>query len=178
MQFKLKNLLEFHFYRVSCGVVISPKQQYLLEFSLSTRLTTKVSLAYVCSVMWKYCALQQLLRIFQRKSLKNVTWLFVSIQIVSGSGYYGIECLYRIIHNLKTPPFLVAWILEVKTKRLTLQCSIRLARYLCSSTSLVTFSCYRTGRHKLGGERVNESYIIWKSQDHRNTWLQPLCNND
>ncbi len=31
-------------------IVISPAQQYLLEYSLSTRLTTKVSLAYVCSV--------------------------------------------------------------------------------------------------------------------------------
>ncbi len=111
-----------------------------------------------------------------KKKFKERDLFFVSIQIVSGSGYYGIECLYRIIHNLKTPLFLVAWILEVKTKRLTLQCSIRLARHLCSSTSLVTFSCYRTGRHKLGGERINESYIIWKSQEHRNTWLQPLCN--
>ncbi len=40
--------------------VISPTPQYLLENSLSTRRTTKVGLA-------KYCALQLLLRISQRK---------------------------------------------------------------------------------------------------------------
>ncbi len=94
--------------------------------------------------MFSYVKVLCVTKISQRKSLKNVTCFFVSIETVSGSGYYGIECLYRIIHDLKTPLFLVAWILEVKTKRLTLQCSIRLARHLCSSTSLVTFSCYRT----------------------------------
>ncbi len=39
--------------------VISPTQQYLLENSLSTRLSTKVSLV-LCSVVWKCCALQLL----------------------------------------------------------------------------------------------------------------------
>ncbi len=49
---KLKGV---HLYSVSgCGkltLVVSPTQQFLLEYSLSTRLTVKVSLSQVCSVV-------------------------------------------------------------------------------------------------------------------------------
>ncbi len=40
-----------------------------------------------------------------KKKFKERDLFFVSIQTVEGSGYYGIECLYRIIHNLKTRLF-------------------------------------------------------------------------
>ncbi len=46
---------------MSFVIVISPTQKYLLENSLSTRLTTKVSLVQVRSVVCKYSALQLLL---------------------------------------------------------------------------------------------------------------------
>ncbi len=55
-----------------------------------------------------------------KKKFKERDMFFVSIQTVAGSGYYGIECLYCIIRNLTTRLFLVAWMLEVKTKWLTM----------------------------------------------------------
>ncbi len=75
-------------------------QQYLLEYLLSTRFTTKVSLA-LCESIVRY-------KNIPKKKFKERDLFFVSIEIVSESGYYGIVCLYRIIHDLKTPLFLVA----------------------------------------------------------------------
>ncbi len=69
-------------------IVVSPTQQYLLENSLSTRVTTKVSLEQVCLcesiVRYNY----------------YLFLFFFSIQTVAGSGYYGIKCVYTC--NLKT----------------------------------------------------------------------------
>ncbi len=37
-----------------------------------------------------------------QKKFKERDLFFVSFQTFAGSGYYGIECLYRTIRNLKT----------------------------------------------------------------------------
>ncbi len=67
-------------------------QQYLLEYSLFSYVKV-LCVTTITKNIPKY---------------KERDFVFVSIQIVSGSSYYGIECLYRIIHNLKTSLFLVA----------------------------------------------------------------------
>ncbi len=55
--------------------------------------------------MFSYVKVLCVTKNIPKKKFKERDLFFVSIETVSGSGYYGIECLYRIIHDLKTPLF-------------------------------------------------------------------------
>ncbi len=83
-------------------VIISSTEQYLLENSLSIRLTTKVSLCrsvLLCEGIVHYN--YYLAKEYHKEMFKkNVTCFFIAfffpIQTVAGSGYYGTDPLYRI----------------------------------------------------------------------------------
>ncbi len=55
-----------------------------------------------------------------QKKFKERDLFFCCFFSVAGSGYYGIECLYRIIRNLKTRLIFSSSMSEVKTNRLTI----------------------------------------------------------
>ncbi len=124
-------------------MVISRAQQYLLENTLSTRLLRRQVCVGACPVVSKHCVLQPLLsqRISQRKLLNNVycfvVVFFLQFKQLQRVVTMALKSLYRVCEIKKLD--LIFSSFSVRSQNHSYKNSIvfRLARHLCSSTSLV-----------------------------------------